>query len=364
MMDKSKAFIAMVIGGLFLTILFMWQMVSPKNKVVPAKPTIKYKINSSFKIPKSASSAKAAYKISTNEPKNLKFLLDPRKHVFKNQEDFETWAAKQLSSKFEEDNSYKSHYSFLSSFRTYLKTQYPENWHTIQDKILQIAIPEQFNHIKKVYDKIDQYDKWFNSNHNLLATMTLSGIKSTLWQKRKDLFGEDATKIWSIDSKNDLLQDIIAIFNDASHISIEEKLQVFKNLWADLPTNNNSNTLNQIRKYHMAFMNLDSVQLELAQMNVARRAEKLLLIRKAMGYDDTKIKEMMNLDAYENQQWDKGRRYMSERDELIKQFTGSEREEQLRLLRQRYFKHEANVIATEEASNYFRFRQKRVYGHN
>jgi hypothetical protein len=62
--------------------------------------------------------------------------------------------------------------------------------------------------------------------------------------------------------------------------------------------------------------------------------------------------------------WEVGSQYMSEREALAQQYSGTELETRLMELRSRYFTEEAEVIAEEEASGFFRFTRPRQWGRN
>lgn len=363
MVFKKNLVTASIVGVLALLMVFaIRQITVPKKSVNTSTASVKYKINAATDEARSVLPASGVYRIKPERERSLEFSPDPAKHSFKDQTEFEIWAVAHLRAGFDQRTPIKDNYPFLMSARNYLKTHFPENWRPMLDRILQQALYHHANDIKKMYGKIDQYDEWFERSRNLLATMTSTEISACLWQKRKELLGEDAVKIWGNDSRIEQLQDLISIFNDASHISIKYKLQVFESIWNDASANTaNPDTVNN---YHKAFMNLNSVQMALSQMGRVERAESLAMIREAMGYDDAGIQALANYDQYADQQWENGRSYMAKRDEIVSRYSGVERERQLRLLRRHFFGQKAGIIAMEEASNYFRFRQKRVFGRN
>lgn len=218
-------------------------------------------------------------------------------------------------------------------------------------------------------DLMDRYHQWFERNKNLLATMTNREISAAIKQKREELFGKEMATLPDMESQEDHYRNLLAVFNKATHISLNKKLDVFKQAWLAMPSGSYLKTPGakipeRIHECHLAFLDMDSVQIELQQLPAAERASVLAAVRRAMGYDETKIAEMAKFDAFKEEQWLKGKAYLSERDKIIKAFNGSEKENRLRALRHSYWGREANIIAAEEAAHFFRFKQRRVYGHN
>jgi hypothetical protein len=112
------------------------------------------------------------------------------------------------------------------------------------------------------------------------------------------------------------------------------------------------------------FLRLDPVQEELASLSPGRRALALARIRREMGFDDEEIERLAALDARREQRWDTGLAYMEERDRLESRLEGDAFEEEVQRLREAYFGVEAHTLAMEEASGFFRFERRRIYGRN
>jgi lipase chaperone LimK len=112
------------------------------------------------------------------------------------------------------------------------------------------------------------------------------------------------------------------------------------------------------------FLDLSSVQKELATLPPARRSENLRTIRKEMGLDDAALQRWDELDKVRDTRWEVGSQYMSEREALAQQYSGPELEARLTELRARYFSDEAQTIAEEEQSGFYRFTRPRQWGRN
>ncbi len=113
------------------------------------------------------------------------------------------------------------------------------------------------------------------------------------------------------------------------------------------------------------FLRLESVQARLAAMSTNERRTTLARVRARFGYSPQDIARLESTDWHKDARWDNGLAYMTERAAVIAATpAGTPRDAALEALRARYFDHEAETIAREEASGFFRFRRRRVYGRN
>ncbi len=110
------------------------------------------------------------------------------------------------------------------------------------------------------------------------------------------------------------------------------------------------------------FLDLGSVQKDLGAMAPEQRAESLRTIRQEMGLDEEALKRWEELDQRRDVRWEMGSQYMSEREALAREYSGPELEAKLKELRARYFTEEADILAEEEASGFFRFTRPRRWG--
>jgi hypothetical protein len=250
-------------------------------------------------------------------------------------------------------------------FRRYLQEHYPEDWDERLRTILEQAFPMRADRILTLFGTVDRYDEWFEENKWDLAAMQSEEIEEALWQKRQELFGEDAAGIWESESRTRHIRDLTQILAEAYHVPLERKLEVFSSAVAG-EYEDGTGAFAQEGRYAMAlaFLSLESVQDELAQMSPDERVEGLRQIRRSIGIAEEELEEMEKLDAEREERWQDGLQYMAERDIFAEDYEGPEREEQLRLLRVHYFGDEARIIEAEEASGFFRYRRRRVYGRN
>jgi hypothetical protein len=190
-------------------------------------------------------------------------------------------------------------------------------------------------------------------------------IKEVLRQRRRDLFGEDATEVWASQFGTEYVRDMIDILEESDEIPIEDKLEVFKSAIDDTELGAVRGLVADSRQIMLGpFLEMQSVQSELGQMSPRERAESLQYLRRSMGVDEQEIERMEKLDAKRDQEWRRGLQYMAERDEITEAYEGAQLEQELRFLRERYFEDRAKMMEAEEASGFFRYDRRRVYGRN
>ena len=291
--------------------------------------------------------------------------------------EFEKWAAHQLKTQFGHTIRSKGRQAELWGLRAYLMKQYPQNWQVHLDNILRSAFPQQTDRILETFTDLDTYHQWFEDNAAFLGSLDYETIKTQLTQKRSDIFGAAAAEIWSPNSDTVLLEDILTILDHAENIPVEDQFYLYKDALNDAyPTSDNGvgssdadhrlSDSDMSRTFHLttAFLSRVSVQRELAQMDPDERAENLYQIRRQMGFDGPDLEAMAQMDRENDQKWQHGLEYMARREELTQAYNGVELDHRLEALRQHYFQDQAQTIAAEEATNFFRYNRKRIYGRN
>jgi hypothetical protein len=200
--------------------------------------------------------------------------------------------------------------------------------------------------------------------------MTAIERLTAMWQKRHELFGEDAEKIWTgellaTEERKAKVQDTLAELNESMDMTIDEKLDInertLREVYARTPE---AFLLNQRGLLAKVFFSIDSVQEELKWLTPEQRQQEINRIRSSMGFAPEQIEKMAQRDAYNAGRWETGMKYMEEREAVIQQYKGQAQEERLDELRQQYFHDEANTIALEEKDDFFRFKRPHIYGRN
>ena len=280
--------------------------------------------------------------------------------------EFAAWAADSLRTQFGRTISETASQLSLLELRRFLKENFPEDWDTKLDDLLRRAFPDDADQILATFRKMDRYDEWLEDRKFDLAAMRNEEIRDALWEKREEIFGEEAAQeIWAPDSESRQLRDLMEILDEADDIPLDDRIELFRSGVAEFDPGG-ADPLLQDRNHVMtsAFLNMESVQDELRQMGPEERAETLRHIRRSMGIGEEAIEELEKVDEERERRWQNGLRYMDERDDLARDYEGAALDEELRFLRERYFGDEAKTIEAEEASGFFRYRRERIYGRN
>jgi len=236
--------------------------------------------------------------------------------------------------------------------------------------ILKRAFPDYTGDIMETLDKLDQYNRWLEDNREKIAGMTAAERVAFLWEKRKELFGDDAEKIWSgemlaTEARNAKAQDAIIMLNESSDLSIREKADEYRQILHETYEGSPEEyILDQPRLLSEIFFSMDSVQDELKQMSPEERQAEINRIREEMGLTEDQIESLARRDAENERRWETGLLYMEDRERIVSEYDGHERQELLRQLREEYFGDEAGTIELEENDGFFRFKRPRIYGRN
>jgi hypothetical protein len=276
----------------------------------------------------------------------------------------------QLQKCYSKTIAQKSTQAGLFEIRDFIVGTHPANGKAVFIAILTRAFPDYAHEILKTLEKLDLYNRWLEDNKKMLLQMTDAERSVALWEKRRELFGDDADKIWSGDmlateARKAKVQDALAALNESHDTSIDEKLDMYQSTlreaYGDTPE---KFILEQNGFLSKVFFSIDSVQDELKQMNPDQRQLVINNIRRKMGYTEEDIERSTKRDADNEQRWQVGYKYMEERDKIVKEYQGQELENQLDLIREKYFQDEANTIKLEEKDDFFRFKRPHIYGRN
>jgi len=306
------------------------------------------------------------YFLITHYTDNKSALIKIQEALGKNTsvESFSDQLVKELQKYYGKTISDKSTQASLISIRALVMSTFPENGKVIFYNILKRAFPDYADEIMKTLDKLDQYGRWLEDNKTVHSKMDME-------KKKRELFGEDADKIWSGDMlatevRKAKMQDALAVINKSSDMTFDAKLNLYRNTLNDTYKGTPEEFfLDQKEILSKAFFSIDSVQNELKQMSPEQRQQEINNVRSKMGFDSHEIEEMVEIDAKHEQRWNIGLEYMQERNDIVENFKGSEKEEKLKALREKYFQDEANTIGREEENdNFFRFERPHIYGRN
>ncbi|MBP1710700.1 MAG: hypothetical protein H6Q49_902 [Deltaproteobacteria bacterium] len=264
----------------------------------------------------------------------------------------------------------KSTQAEIISIRDFVMGLRPEKGKDYFYNILKRAFPQYADEIMKTMEKLDLYNRWLSDNRDQLMKMTASERLAAMWKKRKELFGEDAEKIWSgellaTEERKAKMQDTLAELNKSRDMSLGAKLGEYKRVLKETYSGTAEEfILNQGGLLSKVFFSLDSVQEELNNLSPAQRQQEINRLRAEMGMTERQVESMARRDADNASRWDTGLQYMEKREAVLKQYEGQEQENKLNDLRKEHFGDEANTIALEEKDGFYRFKRPHIWGRN
>ncbi|MEJ5362386.1 MAG: hypothetical protein WHV26_10025 [Spirochaetota bacterium] len=244
----------------------------------------------------------------------------------------------------------------------YLMKMYPDDWVVYLYAMLREIFPGMENEIFDTFEKLHKYNKWLEENKNDLAQLSSKDKRTALWEKRYEIFGQDAEEVWEAEKRIEPIYNALDTIREGN-MPFNEKLSLYKqSIQEAYKINTDTFMARKQQELMNSFLDVESVQKDLGNMTPQERKESLKEVRKAMGLDSAALQRWEELDTVRDQRWDAGMQYMQQRAELEKKYKGAELEKQLDSLRIKYFGNEAETIKNEEESGYFRYSQPRKYG--
>lgn len=193
--------------------------------------------------------------------------------------------------------------------------------------------------------------------------------QTALWKKREELFGEDASSIWGerdspMHDNQEALQAELQRLDQARDITPEETAHQLKTTIDQLYDNNMASQLIGPDVMARTLFSLDSVQHQLKDLPDDARQARINSLRKQMGVPEDAISRLEEQDQQRSERWEKGKTYMSQREKLIRRYSGEPPDQALQELREEHFGRSARTIALEERDGFFRFERQRRFGVN
>ncbi len=266
--------------------------------------------------------------------------------------------------------SKKSTQAMLVKVMEFLTNLDPQHGESRFYNILKRAFPDLADEIMSIVKKMAAYNRWYEENRQRLAAMTELERKGAIWEKRREIFGDEAEAVWSeevfaYEERKQTMKETIGLLDDAYDLTTEEKLKIYMDTLNETYGNTpEAYALENKSLLAKVFFGIESVQNELKEMPPDQRQAEINRIRREMGFTEAQVEEHEKIDQYRNRRWETGLLYMQERDALLAESEGEALEEKLKALREKYFKHEAKTIELEEKDGFFRFKRPRVYGRN
>jgi len=244
----------------------------------------------------------------------------------------------------------------------YLKHEYPDSWRRELERHLREVFPEYAAQMLQLFESMEAYNTWLESEKHNLMQMDAEQRRKLLWDMRYSYFGDQAKEIWQAALKNDEFARSLEQLDANSALTLEQKVSDYARLLDRVYAHSDAQIKSRrSQEFSDRFLSLDSVQSSLSEMEPSERYDALRQVRAQLGMDEAAQNRWYELDKKRDERWQTGQQYMQARENLL---AHGDDPAALRDLQLDYFGPEAEIIANEEASGYFRFEEARVYGRN
>lgn len=254
----------------------------------------------------------------------------------------------------------------LEELMRYFQARGQDRWREELLAFLKVAFPELYDELAATLRNRLDYEKWVKDNDAYLKGLGDKERRAAMWDARNRLFGKEAAeRIWAAELKNQAVADALTTIDAREGATVTEKLSAYTQRLQEVYGEQAPAHLARHQQELMnRFLDLSSIQRDLGAMTPDARARNLRAIRKELGLDEEALQRWDALDQTRDARWDAGARYMAEREALAKELSGDALEARLQEARARYFGAEADSIAQEEASGFYRFQRPRQWGRN
>ncbi len=253
----------------------------------------------------------------------------------------------------------------IQSLKNYLIEKYPYDWLARLKAMLKLLFPADYDKLLASLEAIESYNTWMSENKSSRVFNSKEERLRATWDKRLQLFGEDAKMIWQAQLQQEKV-DVALQQLDTSSLPLAAKVDSYVKTLVDVYGKSaidpeKSHPVQQME----GLLTLNSVQEQLHSLPPERRKEELHHLRSAMGLDNEAVKRWDELDAERAQRATAGVSYMQERAALTKQYEGDALQLQIQALQNRKFgSEEAQYIRNEEETGYYRYQERQQIGVN
>lgn len=250
-----------------------------------------------------------------------------------------------------------------------INKHYPNDGITHFKRVIKLAFPEQAASIIRIVELLVIYNQWLDENQNIHDNLQPLELKAVLWEKRRELFGDDAELIWP-EEREELLQkkaqmkNMLHTLSQDQSMTLDEKLYQLRTSLTEIFDGTAQGMAMSEGMIAQLFFNFESVQKEFQSLSAEDRQEQINHVRRSLGFSEEQISLLQQKDETRNKRWDNGLNYMAERESVVANTNAADLPEALSTLREKYFKHEAITIQKEEDSDFWRYKRRRIYGRN
>lgn len=237
-----------------------------------------------------------------------------------------------------------------------------DGWEKKLRELLTLAFPERVEALLVRYEQLKTYLEWQNMNAQYAAGY-VEDRRWSDWDKRFEIFGDDAKLIFQEDYKAYQLESSLRDLDESTD-DLESRSQRYASELRSVYGQYFYESLDPVIR-QTAFLTLPSTQRDLANLSPEERVGALRRFREAIGMEEAAVDGLEALDSARESERQAGSLYMQERDAMVVQYTGDELQTRLEELRGRWFPEGlAAVIKNEESAGYFRYAEKVVLGVN
>ncbi|MPY23819.1 hypothetical protein [Shewanella sp. YLB-07] len=277
----------------------------------------------------------------------------------------------------------------LIEVRAYVIENYHDEGISIFNEVITSVFPSWAHDILSAIATMDIYNAWLLDSMAELNTLPFLERNGQLWNKRNQLFGNNAKLIWSdeldrIAAREANMQQTIALLDAADDTEINERLVILQSALEDNYGGEIQNLLISKGMIADIFFRFGSVQRDLAAMDVQDRQAQIDNIRRDLLYDEDQIAYLADQDQIKEENWQTGYAYMTERKAMMATLTGPQLDLELESktelatdvnqqqalqtalssLREKYFEQDSSTISKEEQNGFYRYTRPRIYGRN
>lgn len=257
----------------------------------------------------------------------------------------------------------RSQIKALEKLIGYLMKAYPDDWEDRLQAMLAQAFPGLAGQLYAQYQNMSAYNQWLSASREELGLMTPGEKRDAMRDARFRFFGDDAAEIWEEAIRNEKIYDTMDAINQSPNSGVPEKF----NSYLDAINESYGEQAPQFIEKRQTelltnFLALPGVQDDLHTLSAPEREQQLTEIRQGMGMDQEALDRWNKLDAERDSAWSAGEDYMEQREQIAKSYQGDEQDRRIRELREQTFGEDAATIGDEEASGFFRYGHRRIYG--
>jgi hypothetical protein len=243
-----------------------------------------------------------------------------------------------------------------------LKEQYGDEWESRLREILAQAFPDLVDELMKRYEETKVFSEWHLATAQAPYRDEFERRRAE-WDKRLEVFGEDAKKIWEDDYRQFRMETALSDIEKSTEV-LDVRVKSYVDTMKDVYGSDFTEKVDPVAR-QSGILTLPSTQRDLAAMSPLDRAAALRSIRESVGIDKPAIERLAQLDADRDAERARGEAYMQARQALESQYSGEELQSRVNALQEESFlPDEVEIIRGEEGAGYFRYTQPRILGGN